>query len=99
MFSWNPFSMWRKEAESAGSTDIAAKNSSYDVFSKLNNDIVRAVSAKSVINQSIAQQQSAPSLANPVWQSFMDDSGLLAMPMATNKAERIAQYRTMAKHT
>jgi hypothetical protein len=29
----------------------------------------------------------------------MDDTGLLAMPVATNKAERIAQYRTMAKHT
>ena len=97
-FSWNPFARGQKQTLPSQTTQSTiAQNGNFSVFSQLNNDIARAVSAKSVINQSInaqAQQQ-----ANPIWQSFYNDSGMLTMPVATNKGERIAQYRTMAKHT
>ena len=33
--------------------------------------------------------------ANPSWQTFFDGD-MLAMPIATNKIERIAQYRRIA---
>ena len=99
-FSWNPFARNKKQEQNNNFNNAyVAKNNVYDVFSQLNNDIVRAVSAKSIINQNIQQQQQQPGVANPVWQAFTDDSGLIAMPIATSKAERIAQYRTMAKHT
>lgn len=100
MFSWNPFARGKKTEQNDNNVNTyTAKNNAYNVFSQLNNDIVRAVSAKSVVNQNVAEQQQQPALANPVWQAFQDDSGMIAMPVATNKAERIAQYRTMAKHT
>lgn len=57
---------------------------------------MRAVSSKSVVDQSVYKQTTY--LANPTWQSLQRD-GLIMMPVATSKPERIAQYRTMAKFT
>jgi len=37
-------------------------------------------------------------LANPIWQSFGIDSNLLVAPLATNKSQRLNQYRSMAQY-
>jgi hypothetical protein len=35
---------------------------------------------------------------NPSWQTFFDGE-MLALPLATNKVERITQYRRIAKYS
>lgn len=92
-FSWNPFA---RRSEPDSSNPRAVSNGNYDVFSQLNSEVLRAVSAKSVVDQSVYKQTTY--LANPTWQSLQRD-GLIMMPIATSKPERIAQYRTMAKFT
>ena len=47
-----------------------------------------------MIGQQVAEQQP---LANPIWQTFGIDSDMLLMPIATNKQDRIMQYRKIAK--
>lgn len=100
-FSWNPFARGtNQQASNAGASSNAGSslNSNFEVFSHINNDILAAVSSKSVINQRLREQQDRQPMANPVWQMFTE-GGMLTMPVATNKSERIAQYRTMAKYT
>lgn len=92
-FSWNPFSRKNNTDQTVDST--VYKNTNFDVFSHIDNSIERAVMSKSILNQNIASEQT---ISNPVWQTFNED-GMLAMPVATNKSERIAQYRTMAKYS
>lgn len=94
MFSWNPFTKNQQKDNIVQPTN-PTKNSNFEVFSQINTDIARAVASRSVINQSIAEQQP---LANPIWQAF-NEGGMLMMPVTTNKPQRIAQYRTMAKYT
>jgi hypothetical protein len=47
---------------------------------------------RSVIGKNVAAQRP---LANPIWQTIFGED-LLAMPVATNKQERIEQYRKIA---
>jgi len=83
-FSWNPFSRKNNTDQTVDST--VYKNTNFDVFSHIDNSIERAVMSKSILNQNIASEQT---ISNPVWQTFNED-GMLAMPVATNKSERIA---------
>ena len=95
-FSWNPFSRKQQTTvQHEQNSSLTAKNPNYTTFNKVNNDIERAVSLKSVIGQNVAQQRP---LANPIWQTIFG-TDLLAMPVATNKAERIAQYRKISEFT
>lgn len=93
-FSWNPFNRFKQntteERPSAHPT-----NQNFSIFDNVNNNIARAVMSRSVVSQNIEQQ---PQIANPYYQLNFED-GILAMPLASNKRERIAQYRIMAKYT
>ena len=91
-FSWNPFA--RRQQTDSNSGVIEQRNQNYQTFKNVNNDIERIVASRSVIGQQVAEQQP---LANPIWQTFGIDSDMLLMPIATNKQDRIMQYRKIAK--
>ena len=90
-FSWNPFARRKAPEPIQEQTDV--RNPNYEIFNSVNNDIARVVASRSIVSQDIQKNEV---LANPVWNTFFQD-GMLAMPITTNKAERIAQYRSMAK--
>lgn len=70
-------------------------NPNYRTFSRVNNDIATIINSRSVVTQATHNQQIRA--ANPTWQvSFGDD--FLAIPVATNKNQRIAMYRSMAMY-
>jgi len=52
------------------------------------------VASRSVVGKSVREQ--AP-FANPIWQTMGIGSDMLLMPIATNKSERMSQYRSIAK--
>ena len=56
------------------------------MFAKVNQDIQAIVNSKSVISKAAKEQNRR--FANPSWQTFFDGD-MLAMPIATNKVERI----------
>ena len=90
-FSWNPFSNRKAPEPIQEQTDV--RNPNYEIFNSVNNDIARVVASRSIVSQDIQKNEV---FANPIWNTFFQD-GMLAMPITTNKAERIAQYRSMAK--
>ena len=90
-FSWNPFARRKAPEPIQEQTDV--RNPNYEIFNSVNNDIARVVASRSIVSQDIQKNEV---FANPVWNTFFQD-GMLAMPITTNKAERIAQYRSMAK--
>ena len=90
-FSWNPFARRKAPEPIQQQTDVC--NPNYEIFNSVNNDIARVVASRSIVSQDIQKNEV---FANPVWNTFFQD-GMLAMPITTNKAERIAQYRSMAK--
>ena len=90
-FSWNPFANRKAPEPIQEQTDV--RNPNYEIFNSVNNDIARVVASRSIVSQDIQKNEV---FANPVWNMFFQD-GMLAMPITTNKAERIAQYRSMAK--
>ena len=90
-FSWNPFANRKAPEPIQEQTDV--RNPNYEIFNSVNNDIARVVASRSIVSQDIQKNEV---FANPIWNTFFQD-GMLAMPITTNKAERIAQYRSMAK--
>lgn len=89
-FSWNPF---RRKQEVESSRSSVPNNPNYQVFSKINNDIAKIVNSRSMIQRAVQAQHSTS--ANPTWSvSFGDD--FMALPVATNKQERISMYRSIA---
>ena len=90
-FSWNPFANRKAPEPIQEQTDV--RNPNYEIFNSVNSDIARVVASRSIVSQDIQKNEV---FANPVWNTFFQD-GMLAMPITTNKAERIAQYRSMAK--
>ena len=90
-FSWNPFANRKTPEPIQEQTDV--RNPNYEIFNSVNNDIARVVASRSIVSKDIQKNEV---FANPVWNTFFQD-GMLAMPITTNKAERIAQYRSMAK--
>lgn len=75
----------------SNSGTLSERNPNFDIFGGVSNDIERVVSTKSVISNSVKHVQ----WANPT--SFQEFEGLLALPVATNKTERLGQYRSIAK--
>ena len=95
-FSLNPF---QRQKNSTTSQQVKPQatvqtNQNYQIFKDVSNDIQRIVSQRSVINNQVREQEP---LANPIWQTLGIDSDMLMMPVATNKADRILQYRKIAK--
>lgn len=90
-FSWNPFANRKAPEPIQEQTDV--RNPNYEIFNSVNNDIARVVASRSIVSQDIQKNEV---FANPIWNTFFQD-GMMAMPITTNKAERIAQYRSMAK--
>lgn len=103
-FTWNPFG--RKSTndqhqnnninQSAGGQGGIANNPNYHTFSQINKDIEAIVNSKSVIGQSVQSQNQR--WANPTWETFYDEN-IMAMPLITNKPDRIAQYRKISKYS
>lgn len=99
-FNWNPFSRAKNDGSkkvsfNAQPSSGAAANTNFGTFSKINSDIEKIISAKSVVDRAAAQYNSK--YANPSWQTFFEDD-LLATPLATNKPERLAQYRRISRY-
>lgn len=99
-FSWNPFKQ-NKTNDQHQSNRIsqnagAMTNPNYQTFSQINKDIEAIVNSKSVIGQGVQAQSQR--WANPTWETFFDEN-IMAMPLATNKPDRIAQYRRISKYS
>lgn len=102
-FSNNPNSRVHNQMQSAvsgiqpaaGQVSDVRNNQNYRVFQEINTDIEKIISTKSVITKSMQKQNAM--YANPTWQTF-SDGDILAMPVLTNKHERLQQYRKIAKY-
>lgn len=94
-FSWNPFNRFKQNTTEKSVPTYQSHNQNFTIFDNVNNNIARAVMSRSVISQNIEKTEQ---LANPFYQLNFED-GILAMPLASNKRERIAQYKKMATYT
>ena len=90
--NWNPF---RRRSITRASQDIQT-NPTYQTFAQVNQDIQAIVNAKSVVSNAAREQQKRYRTA-PAWETFFDGE-MLALPLATNKTERIQQYRRIAMY-
>lgn len=90
--NWNPFS--RKEQKNTSNVQVK-NNPNYQTFANINQDIQEIVNAKSIVSNATKQQNQR--FANPSWQTFFDGE-MLTLPLATNKAERLNQYRRIANY-
>ncbi len=104
-FTWNPFGKKSTNdqhqsnnliSQSPTSQGGLANNPNYHTFSQINKDIEAIVNSKSVIGQGVQNQNQR--WANPTWETFFDEN-IMAMPLATNKPDRIAQYRKISKYS
>lgn len=99
-FSWNPFKRTtatndQRKGLDTGMSGGMANNPNYQAFTQVNKDIEAIVNSKSVVGRGVQSQNAR--YANPTWETFYDEN-IMAVPMATNKAERIAQYRKISKY-
>lgn len=77
-------------------SDFAANNPNYAAFNNIDADIAAIInSRRSVIDRGV--EDANMKFANPTWQLYLNND-LAAMPLATNKKERIAQYRRISKY-
>ena len=104
-FTWNPFGKKSTNDQHQSNNLISqnstsqgglANNPNYHTFSQINKDIEAIVNSKSVIGQGVQNQNQR--WANPTWETFFDEN-IMAMPLATNKPDRIAQYRKISKYS
>ena len=91
--NWNPF---RRQIRNKDTSQQIKTNPNYQTFANVNQDIQAIVNAKSVVSNATKQQNQK--FANPSWQTFFDGE-ILTMPLATNKQERIDQYRRIANYS
>lgn len=70
-------------------------NPNFEVFNRVNTDIAAIINSRSVVSQ--AAQQQNRMYANPTGMvSFGED--FMAVPVATNKSQRISMYRNIAEY-
>ena len=75
---------------------FAANNPNYTAFNNIDADIAAIInSRRSVVDRGVENLNEK--YANPSWQLFFNND-LMAMPLATNKQERINQYRRISKY-
>ena len=94
------FSNWfgrRRDSNNHGGSgdSFAANNPNYQAFSNIDADIAAVINARSVVSKNVERENGR--YANPSWQLFFNND-LMAMPIASNKAERINQYRRISKY-
>ena len=70
-------------------------NPNYRTFSRVNGDIQAIINSRSMISQAVERQNKV--WANPS-SAVLFGEDFLAMPVATNKAQRIAMYRSIASY-
>lgn len=104
--AWNPFSRngnARKPADGAVNRQIddiigggsVRNNPNYRTFSRVNTDIATIINSRSMVTQAMQSQNARA--ANPSMAvSFGDD--FLALPVATDKNQRISMYRSIASY-
>ena len=90
----NPF---RRQRQAQQSQSNIQNNSNYQTFAQVNQDIQAIVNAKSIVSNA-AKDLNRRNNANPSWQTFFDGE-MLTLPLATNKSERITQYRRIAQYS
>ena len=90
-FGWNFFKRKEQEPQDA----LSQHNENYRIFKDVYSDLEQIVSARSVVDQQMRENDASP-FANPIWQTLMDGKNLL-LPVATNKKERLDQYRTISR--
>ena len=83
------------QKRSAYDDSFAKNNPNYSAFSNIDADIAAIINSRSVVNRNIENENSR--YANPSWQLFFNND-LMAMPIASNKAERLGQYRRISKY-
>lgn len=94
-FTLNPFQRQKNNTnQQVQPQSTVQANQNYQIFKDVSNDIQRIVSQRSVVSQMVQEQEP---LAKPIWQTLGVDSDMLMMPTATNKTDRILQYRKIAK--
>lgn len=88
----------KKLSAPAGQPDQGGvkNNSNYKTFQQINQDIQDIVNSKSVVAQAAKDINKRANMA-PAWSTFFDGE-VLALPLATNKAERLDQYRRISKY-
>ena len=97
------FMNWRRKKPSEyrnqhqNTLDVfAANNPNYTAFNNIDADIAAIInSRRSVVDRGVENLNEK--YANPSWQLFFNND-LMAMPLATNKQERINQYRRISKY-
>lgn len=103
-FNWNPFSFARKKESNQDiiadnnklvNDQLLSGNENYKIFKDVSTDIERIVSMRSVVDQ---QAQKLVTITNPTWQTELE-GGVLVLPAATNKKDRLNQYRSISKFT
>ena len=92
--NWNPFRSFSRNRQQESNIQ---NNPTYHTFAQVNQDIQAIVNAKSIVANA-AKDINKRYGANPSWQTFFDGE-FLAMPLATNKVERIEQYRRISKYS
>lgn len=106
-FSWNPFNWGKNNSQdnSSVSQEIQSiigkpsniqNNPNYKTFTRVNSDIEKVINSRSVVSQALQQQNLFNAM--PTYQTYQGED-FLAMPLATNKAERINQYRNVASYS
>lgn len=75
-------------------SDALDKNPNMALFNKARNNINDIIDSRSVISQFSTDDQVM--FSNPYYSTVM--TGITAMPVLSNKTERIRQYRSMATH-
>ena len=91
--NWNPF---RRTIKPQKESNID-NNSNYQTFAQVNQDIQAIVNSKSIVANA-AKDLNKRNNANPSWQTYFDGE-ILTLPLATNKSERIQQYRRIAQYS
>ena len=69
-------------------------NSNYGAFSRINNDIATIINSRSMVSR--AAQERVARYANPT--CAIDFGDVLAMPVASDKNQRIQMYRQIAQY-
>ena len=91
--NWNPFKRTFKPQKESNIDN----NSNYQTFAQVNQDIQAIVNSKSIVANA-AKDLNKRNNANPSWQTYFDGE-ILTLPLATNKSERIQQYRRIAQYS
>lgn len=95
-FNWFRNNQKKQQSKIDTSADnFALNNPNYSSFNNIDADIAAIINSRSVVDRNIENQNDR--FANPSWQLFTNHD-LAAMPLATNKSERINQYRRISKY-